>query len=472
MEAVNGGVSVRDRAAVYNLIVQPPRRIEPAEALLKTATGYWDVSNYTSGAQVVPNRGTGGSTLDAQLGSTSSVDSNDPSYLPFSASTGSYLHFPGVNGNYATVPDAANLRLTGDLEIVLRARVDDWTTGTVQSFVTRRPNTYQLRTGAGTLEWVFWQSGSPRIINSAAVPMADGAWYWLKMTFDADDGAAGCSTAFYYAADSAAEPSSWTQIGSAVVSAGVATIDAAVGVSLAVGGWLGGEGLTGGVRRAIVRDGIGGTTVLDVDTSVLTSGAATSFAATTGQTVTINRSSTGRKAVAVVRPVMLFGTDDYLTVADNDLLDFGASEPFTIIVLGRTWTTASVGPYVSKASAYASGAGYHVTRQGGAPAYASVSDGTATPIVSAGSTTNGAASFIAVARDPVADQVQGSLNGSAYATASDTTTGALSNSSPLRIGAVGAVYLDFEWQFAAVFRRALTASEISMLATYAAARMP
>ena len=92
MEAVNGGVLVRDRAAVYNLIVQPPRRIEPAEALLKTATGYWDVANYTSGSQTLPNRGTGGSALDAQLGSTSSVDSNDPQYLAYSASTGSYVY--------------------------------------------------------------------------------------------------------------------------------------------------------------------------------------------------------------------------------------------------------------------------------------------------------------------------------------------------------------------------------------------
>lgn len=33
-------------------------------------------------------------------------------------------------------------------------------------------------------------------------------------------------------------------------------------------------------------------------------------------------------------------------------------------------------------------------------------------------------------------------------------------------------YQNFEFLFAAVFRRALTASEISLLAAYAAARMP
>lgn len=471
---MSGGVLVRDRAAVYNLIVQPPRRIEPAEALLKTATGYWDVSNYTSGAQVVPNRGTGGSALDAQLGSTSSVDSNDPQFLAYSASTGSYVYLPGVSGNILTVPDETALHVTGDVEVVIQQVVGGahpWqASGTYGicgnrsasagfSFIMFGGALYFQPVIGGSVQQV---SCSPALATMAAKP-------WVKLVGRPNDG--GGRTVTVSTSD---DGTTWTQLATNTTagsggSISTPTLSFAVGDTAGIGA---ASAAQWSFRRAIVRNGIGGTTVLDVDTSVLTSGAATSFTATTGQTVTINRSSTGRKAVAVVRPVFLFGTDDYLTVADNDLLDFGATEPFTIIVLGRTWTTASVGPYVSKASAYASGAGYHVTRQGAALAYASVSDGTATPIVSAGSTTNGAASFIAVARDPVADQVQGSLNGSAYATASDTTTGALSNSSPLRIGAVGAVYLDFEWQFAAVFRRALTASEISMLATYAAARMP
>jgi hypothetical protein len=51
-----------------------------------------------------------------------------------------------------------------------------------------------------------------------------------------------------------------------------------------------------------------------VDTSVITTGAATSFTAVTGQTVTINRSTSGRKTVAVTQPTWLFGTDDYMEV--------------------------------------------------------------------------------------------------------------------------------------------------------------
>ena len=92
--------------------------------------------------------------------------------------------------------------------------------------------------------------------------------------------------------------------------------------------------------RAQVLDGIDGTTVLDVDTSVVTSGSDTSFPALTGQTVTINRSTSGRKAVAVTHPLWLFGTDDYMEVADNDLIDFGASDSFTVLAVVRQWATA------------------------------------------------------------------------------------------------------------------------------------
>jgi hypothetical protein len=74
------------------------------------------------------------------------------------------------------------------------------------------------------------------------------------------------------------------------------------------------DGLAGKLFRAQILDGIDGTKVLDVDTSIITSGAATSFFALSGQTVTINRSTSGRKTVAVTHPCWLFGTDDYMEV--------------------------------------------------------------------------------------------------------------------------------------------------------------
>ena len=51
-----------------------------------------------------------------------------------------------------------------------------------------------------------------------------------------------------------------------------------------------------------------------IDTSVLKTGAETSFTALTGQTVTITRSTSGRKTAIVTQPCWLFGTDDYMEV--------------------------------------------------------------------------------------------------------------------------------------------------------------
>jgi hypothetical protein len=78
--------------------------------------------------------------------------------------------------------------------------------------------------------------------------------------------------------------------------------------------------LAGKIYRAQILNGIDGVPVLDVDTSVISTGAATSFTALTGQTVTINRSTSGRKTTCVTHPVWLFGTDDYMAV-DNRWLE-------------------------------------------------------------------------------------------------------------------------------------------------------
>ena len=74
---------------------------------------------------IAPNLGTGGSVLDAQFGSSSSSNTNEPLAL---AHTGeNYLYLPGVSGNNATVPDSAALDLTTEADIQVRIAFDDWT---------------------------------------------------------------------------------------------------------------------------------------------------------------------------------------------------------------------------------------------------------------------------------------------------------------------------------------------------------
>ena len=302
--------------------------------------------------------------------------------------------------------------------------------------------------------------------------LVDGSAYWLKTTLTAATGKVDVS----FAADQTTEPTAWTTIAS---QAGLgATSIANVNAPLEVGSAFTGSSNLAAAKfyRAIVRNGIGGTTVFDADfTSGITSGAQTTFTESSANaaTVTINRSTSGRKSVAVVRPVWLLGTDDFFEVADNALLDFGASDSFTVVAVVRQWATpASFGRYVDKTQA-SDGAGYRINNNDTTIGrqYLVIDDGpTFTNTQSGASNSFTAGQLVAIAgvRDTAADTIRSFNNGLATSAAvTDTTTGSLANTGALRIGAGSAGnYQDFELLAVAVFRRALTAAELATIATY------
>lgn len=440
--------------------------------LLRSAVGYWDVAGYDGASQVLPNMGRGGSALDAQFGSTGSTDTNDPQVLPFTGTP--YVYLPGVAGNYLSVPDAANLRITGDLELVRYVALDDWTPPATQRLLTKDGGTdrnYVFSVNAaGTLALAgkFSTSGVVSGSSTAALPVADSAACWVKATRRVSDG----RVQFFYAADQPTEPTSWTQLGSdVIVCAGETMVTGTAPVELNSSSAGVNFPMSGKDYRAIVRNGIGGPVVLDVDTSVLTSGSATTLTARTGQTVTINRSATGRKAVAVVRPTILFGTDDYLTVADNDLLDFGVNQDMTVIGAFRNWGTNDV---LVACKAAAAVTGYRLWRFGtDGKGYLTVNDGT----INAQDATTAATSAAGALTVLTGRLSSGSLLATAdIATDStgtaNTATATITNANPLRLGADPGAYSNAEFFAWAVFRRALSAAEIAQITAYYQQRMP
>jgi hypothetical protein len=221
--------------------------------------------------------------------------------------------------------------------------------------------------------------------------------------------------------------------------------------------------LSGKLYHVQILNGIGGTVVLDADfTSGITTGGQTSFveSSSNAATVTINRSTSGRKAVAVVRPVWLLGTDDYFQVADNDLLDFGATDSFTVVAVVRQWgTQTAFSRFMSKRST----AGYtlNIGTVGNAQFYVQGASGSGEANVTL---TNGVLSCIAGVRNAGTALV--SVNGST-GSATDTST-SLANALNYRIGADpgGGNAGSFELLAALVFRRALSATELAAIATY------
>jgi hypothetical protein len=421
---------------------------------------------------VAANRGTGGSVLDAQYGSSLTSNTNEPLLLTHTGTN--YLYTSGVSGNFASTPHSSALDITGDIDIRVRVALDNWTPSS---------GTPTLMSKGYVHCWLFYLNGSTNIsfaptlsggteftgVTWSSRP-ANGTAIWLRVTRVASTGV----ITFFSAADSSTVPSSWTTIGTTTSTAGNLLSDPAKYVGIGAGVQIPAtsfEPIAGKFYRAQILNGISGTVALDADfTTGITSGGQTTIteSSSNAATVTINRSTSGRKSVAVVRPVWLLGTDDYFEVADNDLLDFAASDSFTVVAVVRQWETPlNSGRYLSKGSGGTANAYILMctsTTQGSTFRLDGTT-GATYPITSV--STAGAVRVFAGVRDVATNTVTAYRNGIAGTPVADATTGGFANSTAFRIGRDGGgIYQDFECLAVAVFRRALTATEIASIATF------
>lgn len=185
---------------------------------------------------------------------------------------------------------------------------------------------------------------------------------------------------------------------------------------------------------------------------------------------TINRSTAGRKSVAVTRPVWLFGTDDYMEVADNALLNMDASQSFTVLAVVRQWATpASFGRYVDKREG-ASLVGWGVNAPGTALQFSgTIDEGAVETSRASAIQTAGVMALMSMVVDRSAQTLLMNTNNVATATTPTAAVGTIANAAVMRIGALASAasnFQDFELLAVAVFRRALTATEITAINTY------
>ena len=287
-----------------------------AEALLKSAVYYIDARDASSSGQIVDNLGTAKELLPTTLGSSTSADSNDPKYLDWSGTN--YVYYPGSQYNYLSIPSSSALQITGDIDLRAKISLDSWITGAEQDIITKAQYgtnwSYEFYvTPVGTLK-LRWSTDGINLIakeSSVVTGLSARAVKWIRAILDVDNGASGYDVKFYMSDDGI----SWSQLGSTVTTSGSTSIyssnfQAEIGSSESGGARV----IAGKVYRAQIFNGIDGTKVLDVDTSLLKTGAETSFTAITGQTVSVNRSSSGRKTAVVTQPCWLFGSDDYMEV--------------------------------------------------------------------------------------------------------------------------------------------------------------
>lgn len=458
--------------------LQPlPSRLASGEQLMSQAVWWIDCAQTDSADQVLDNQGWGGTSLTTQLGSTSSADSNDPKYLAWNGNN--YLYLPGVNSNYASTPDAAVLDITGDIDLRVEVALEDWTPAANNSLIYKWDGagtsaSYGLRVNAttGVLVFLWTENGSTvKTATSTVAPtVTDGSTLWVRATLDVDNGASGNTVTFYTSTDGV----TYTQLGTAVTAAGTTSIFSGTG-TLEIGSFAGGLApSTGNFYSAQVFNGINGTLVFYMDTSIISTAADTSFLAKTGQTITINRSTTGKKTAAVVYPLWLFGTDDYMEVADNALIDFANTDSFTLFAVGRQFTTFGTNDAIlaKKANTTAATAGYLLGNDGTTAALGrmQIGDGViGTDAVTGASRVSGTLTSLTAVRNVTTDNTIVYLNGTAGTAVTDTTTLTLANSEVLRVGRLsgaGTEYNDMELVAAAIFRRALSATEITTITNY------
>lgn len=536
-----------------------PRTARGDRRLVEDAVAVWKASRYAGGEYLADLTGRG---HDARLGSAGSA-------RIINRDGAKYLRLSGVAGNYAGVPHAANLESFTDFEIEAKLTPDSWVSSGDQTVVSKWASSvgYLLRIGAsGVLRLGI--DASTVLSSTAVVPFIAGQVGYVKASWRASDG----RVQFFTSLDGV----TWTQLGADVVGPLALTNN---GILLRIGERGGSDRFTGRFYYVKLRNNSAGTTVLDVDFTIQ-AGGATSFVATTGQTVTINstsgadsndplflpfsgekyvyfpgsasnnlslanpvasadytitysdgttqvrtaatanplvfgnvdvdfaakkvtgievrnnaggavvatfaagaavepyatvgawtlnRSASGRKLAVVDRPLFLFGTDDYLEVADQDDLDFGAADSFTVVVAMRLYNVSTTSVVIAKRtsiSGVAGSIGWILTCSTGQVPTFRIDDGTAIELTSGPGIVAGTQTSLAYVRSVSLDTIVAYTQAVAGASNPDATAGSFTNTDPLRIGRLsgaGTSYADMEFIAAAIVRRALSDSEVVRL---------
>lgn len=195
-----------------------------------------------------------------------------------------FLYLGGIAQRYARTPNAANGKPAGDVEVVVRVALDDWTpaaqTILLSNLVAATTGFEVGITSAGAMYLQAVKSGPATVTPTSTANLAtvDGTTIWLKFTRASASG----NTNFYWAADSDREPTVWTQLGAANVASTAGAILNAT-AELRLGNRPDGSfPAKGKFYRAIVRHAIGGAAQADFDMARMLTNAQ-AFVATTGE---------------------------------------------------------------------------------------------------------------------------------------------------------------------------------------------
>lgn len=192
------------------------------------------------------------------------VDPSDAATVTISGSSGAYIGSTGlVKGtsasDYTVTPTCSPLQDTAGFDLMVRMSIASWNVASIPCVIAKRgaTNGWMWDFQGDTMRlWCNALNVSATVTNTAA-SVPTGTMCWVRCLLS------GSNVSFYYAADSASIPGSWTQIGTTVAKPGAITDS---GGNLNVGSFNNGSGgaWAGTVSRAVMKDSVG-TTVFDAD---------------------------------------------------------------------------------------------------------------------------------------------------------------------------------------------------------------
>ncbi len=405
---------------------------------------------------------------DAQFGSTSGADANDPLFKDHDGTQ--YIFMPGTVNNAMLSPDIAAYDFASDVDLTIQlwVAVPDTTPAARSTLIGNNPGNYSVGwslyiESSGTLIYRY-HDGVNHTIIFGGPGMTPDTIHHLAITHDFSGNEV---KAFLDGSQIGTTKTPGVTTGYTASTQLLRVAASGVGSTIAAGDFYAAIVGTGAASDAAIAavTGIGEVAagVTAVYENVLTD-ATEPFAAFTERssnaaTVTIEHGSSGLVSTVIDRNWSLLTTDDYFETPDDVNLDFAGGDAGTWMVMFRTNTVASGDDVLmSKKDDLTTSAGYALVRST-ANGKGIIADGTADDDDTVATVAIHTLHTLAMVRNTTDDDIEVFLDGVPSGSATtDSTTVTLANALVQRLGATsgatpanffeGVIGADAGWRFA------------------------
>lgn len=271
---------------------------------------------------------------------TQATAANMPTWLRHTAAEGNYGYLPGTAGNYFSTPDAAPLRITGDIDIRCNVALPSWTPVADSSLISKYTGaaslSYRLLVNSfsgGTIRLNISVDGAVAMAASSSIApgFIANSTNWIRATWRQSDG----RVQFFTSTDG----TTWMQLGTnqSIAVASIFSGNAVVEIGSSTNGVT--QVTNGRFYRAQIYSGIpiseggaGQTLAFDFNPATYVSGTTFLDSSSNAATITLN----GGATVVTASALYFDGVNDFLKTGP-----FTLAQPETVYLVGKqmTWTS-------------------------------------------------------------------------------------------------------------------------------------